>query len=66
MNSPTPLVRSLVTGSLALRRLPSASRLPAGVSSRTGLPVVSNRAFVAAWTARRDLLVATARRARQN
>jgi hypothetical protein len=40
--------------------------MPAGIQSRTGLPVVSNRAFVAAWVARRSALVAAARMARSN
>lgn len=66
MNTHPQLIRSYVTGALTARRFSAVPRLPAGVQSRTGLPVVSNRAFIAAWTAHRDSLAASARRAREN
>lgn len=59
-------MRAVVVGALSSRRVPVETRMPAGLQSRTGLPVVSNRAFVAAWVARRSRLVAAARWARAN
>jgi hypothetical protein len=40
--------------------------LPLSNHSRTALPVLSNRAFVAAWNARRPQLVAAAKVAQKN
>ena len=59
-------MRSAVAGALSIRRYPAESGLPAGLQSRTGLPVVSNRAFVAAWAMRRNRILAAARVVRSN
>jgi hypothetical protein len=53
MNTTPQLARSLGSGALGVRPFPSALSLPVGVQSRTGLPVVSNRAFISSWITRR-------------
>lgn len=49
---------------VSTRRLPAFAGMPAPSSDRTPLPVLSNRAFVAAWAARRNRLAAAAQVAR--
>lgn len=61
----THLARSFGSGALAVRPFPSALRSSAELASRHGLPVVSNRAFISSWLARRGKLAAAARLARK-
>jgi hypothetical protein len=59
-------MRVAVAGALLHSRLSAVSNSAVSLRSRTGLPVVSNRAFVAAWMSRRNQIVAAARVARAN
>jgi hypothetical protein len=65
MNTSPQLVRSVVSGALAVRPFPATPRLPIGIQSRTGLPVVSNRAFISSWITRRSRIIAAAQLARK-
>lgn len=65
MNTSPQLVSSVVTDALTVRPVSTSPRLPIGVQSRTGLPVVSNRAFISSWIARRSQIVAAAQLAKK-
>ena len=65
MNPTRDFVRTSFSA-LATARVARPSFGSSALQTRAGLPVVSNRAFVAAWMARREKLVAAAQRVKAN
>lgn len=66
MNTTRDFVRTSMPVLPTARAYPTLPRSNAPHLSRAGFPVVSNRAFINAWTARRSKLVASAQIARGN
>ena len=64
MNSTRDFVRPAVAGLSAGRVFRAMPRSTMSTLTRAGLPVVSNRAFVSAWMARREKLTGTPQLAR--
>ena len=64
MNTTRDFVRSAATGISTGRVFRAMPRSAASTLTRAGLPVVSNRAFITAWMARREKLIAAAHAAR--